>query len=594
MSDGNSVELEVLIQIREELAGLTRTTTGLKEAKKEAASLGSLLKQGLGIGSGMQLAAGAVGLLKNTLSASVGEAFRMAEAVKDQSTALGITTEAYQVLRFELAQAGVDAGRLTMAMSRQTESLAESRNITSAAAKAYKDLGLNAAEVEAMRPEERLIAVARAQANATDQTKAFSAAGQILGSRGLPQLLSSLRNLADNGYGNVAAAAKNAGRVMSEETIEMLDKAKKQIDNFKATTLPIATGTAIGWLQGMMDRIGAGVGNIVNDFQGLPQGDVGNLRTPPPPPAAPTGPSRADQESVLATQLGVAEAKASAISSASLFTEAQRRKALLPVIDEQIEAMQKLIAVKYGDRGTTLPADGNVTEEELALYRERNELEAKLTTLRQQRMEAVDTPLAALNRDLLDTTGMINTTLTGGLASGVSSLSADVWSAAKGTASFGDAWRNVKNIAGQALTDIAVKLLIIRPLLSMFGLGSVSGGGVSVGAPTVALAGGGSFVTNGETNLKVGDNPGGKELVNVIPLSGVGRSTVNGRSVAMAGGGSLLAGGGGGEGVVVHQVNHFGGGVSRSEVMGMLPGIVEASKKGVLEAQARRRDGFRR
>lgn len=56
----------------------------------------------------------------------------------------------------------------------------------------------------------------------------------------------------------------------------------------------------------------------------------------------------------------------------------------------------------------------------------------------------------------------------------------------------------------------------------------------------VALAGGGKFITKGPTMLLVGDNPGGRERVEVTPLSGrgVSRTFGGGRGIALAGGGT--------------------------------------------------------
>jgi hypothetical protein len=53
-------------------------------------------------------------------------------------------------------------------------------------------------------------------------------------------------------------------------------------------------------------------------------------------------------------------------------------------------------------------------------------------------------------------------------------------------------------------------------------------------------AGGGSFVTNGPTHFTVGDNPGGRELVHVTPLSGTGTTTTSGSVIRMAGGGTAV------------------------------------------------------
>lgn len=56
-----------------------------------------------------------------------------------------------------------------------------------------------------------------------------------------------------------------------------------------------------------------------------------------------------------------------------------------------------------------------------------------------------------------------------------------------------------------------------------------------------AAAGGGSFETRGPQLMVVGDNPGGRERVDVTPLSGKGRTVVGGGMIRMAGGGSVVA-----------------------------------------------------
>lgn len=76
---------------------------------------------------------------------------------------------------------------------------------------------------------------------------------------------------------------------------------------------------------------------------------------------------------------------------------------------------------------------------------------------------------------------------------------------------------------------------------------SNASGGTSTGAAgraDGAYAGGGSFVTSGITNITVGDNPGGRELVTVTPLSGTGTTRPVPGGIAMAGGGVVDAGDG--------------------------------------------------
>ncbi|MEK7765978.1 MAG: hypothetical protein AAB368_07040, partial [bacterium] len=99
--------LELLIQIRDELAGLNRTRAGLQGAKKDAEGLGTILRQGFGIGTGMEIARRGIDLLRNSISSTIGAAFRLADEINDQSRALTMTGEAYQVVKRELAAAGV-------------------------------------------------------------------------------------------------------------------------------------------------------------------------------------------------------------------------------------------------------------------------------------------------------------------------------------------------------------------------------------------------------------------------------------------------------------------------------------------------------
>lgn len=62
----------------------------------------------------------------------------------------------------------------------------------------------------------------------------------------------------------------------------------------------------------------------------------------------------------------------------------------------------------------------------------------------------------------------------------------------------------------------------------------------SSGGSAAKAAGGGAFMTHGPTSFTVGDNPGGMELVSVVPISGKGTSSASGNVVKMAGGGQAL------------------------------------------------------
>ena len=315
--------LDLLIRIREDIAGLDRARSGIKETRKEAEGFMAVLGQGLGIGTGMELARRGVDLLRDTLEETVGDAFRLAEEIRDQSEALQMSGEAYQVLKRELAAGSVEVGRLTVAITTQNQSLAAAREGAGAAAEAYKALRLNAAEVESLSPDQRLATVARATLNATDKTRAFQAAGQILGSRGLPQLLNALKGLATDGYDKVAEAAKNAGQVMSDDTAQRLDQAKKNIERFKVSAT-VTTGESLGfWTQFLSSvkerpfQTALAANATPFYWMGLLKNDpLGGLFNKLPQqagaPKAPTGPAAASTENLLMAQIaGASSAPAS-------------------------------------------------------------------------------------------------------------------------------------------------------------------------------------------------------------------------------------------------------------------------------------------
>lgn len=244
-------KLELLIDIRSRLDELTKATGELSKFRQEATSTGQALKTGFGI----EIARRGLDLLTRNVREMAVESFNMADAIKDTARNLGLTTDAYQVLSAVIKDAGGDVGLLTMAVSNSNRSLAEARNLGSAAASAYRALGLDIVALEQLPIERRFETIARAIANSTDRTAAFDAASKILGSRNLPTLLGALRDLAEDGYGKVAEAARDAGRVMENETIQRLERAKKNIEKLKEAAT-IKVGEEVGTIMGAWEKEG--------------------------------------------------------------------------------------------------------------------------------------------------------------------------------------------------------------------------------------------------------------------------------------------------------------------------------------------------
>ncbi len=114
--------------------------------------------------------------------------------------------------------------------------------------------------------------------------------------------------------------------------------------------------------------------------------------------------------------------------------------------------------------------------------------------------------------------------------------------------SFGDGIKGVFKSFALSIAEAIQQLLAMRLAMSVmgiFGMGTTGGAGgfgsLLGGLFGGSFAGGGTFLTKGKTSITVGDNPGGVELVSVIPLSGRGQTRIaNPNRIAMAGGGTAI------------------------------------------------------
>lgn len=97
---------------------------------------------------------------------------------------------------------------------------------------------------------------------------------------------------------------------------------------------------------------------------------------------------------------------------------------------------------------------------------------------------------------------------------------------------------NAKAIAATPLT-FGQPFVGINTVSAALSIATVLAQAVQSFGEVSKAAGGGKFMTKGPTLLMVGDNPGGVERVTVEPISGRGKTVVNGNLAKMAGGGVL-------------------------------------------------------
>ena len=406
MSD--QATLEILIAIRSELAGLNAANAALDQTTKKATSLGPILMQGLGIGSGITLATQAISLLKSTFQSTVSEAFALAEEIRNQSRALGMSTDAYQVLRHEFVEAGADVGHLSMAITQQTRSMEEARKGVGAAADAYRTLGLNAGQLEQLSPELRLEAIVRALGNASDKTRAFQAVGQILGSRGLPSLLSGLKNLAEEGYGKLAESIKAAGEIMSEDTVNRLHDAEIRWKNFWHAIV-IDTGEGLAAADVLIKSAQKAPGmTIWGMIKGYLTGNYADLamtaaeNVPAPPAKAPGGnppPVPVKEEEAIQAHLLYLQQQYDQVSNNGLQNEIPKRQNLFAILGATLKTQEALLRLKY--QGVNAGSDvdeQDLTEEQLTLLKEKRKLLAEMAEIRRKIAEINGGQLPAYTR----------------------------------------------------------------------------------------------------------------------------------------------------------------------------------------------------
>ncbi len=246
----NQARLEVLIDIKSQLGELVEAQEQMEIARRKAQSFGALLTKGFKIPtSGPQAAVQALLILKDAIVAVVAEAHKMAVSINTGSQALSVSTDSYQAFQVMLANAGVGMDRFSSAVATQSAHLERVRAGSGNAAEAYKLLGLNVAEIERLKPDERVLAVAKATLTAADNTRAFAAAGQILGEQQLPQLLTGLQDLVKNGIDPTAASLRTTFQVMSKEATASFAEIDRTLDKVKRG-MTVFAGEAVRVLWG--------------------------------------------------------------------------------------------------------------------------------------------------------------------------------------------------------------------------------------------------------------------------------------------------------------------------------------------------------
>ena len=194
--------------------GLNNAQTKMGKFKKMASSLGPIL--------------GGIGLSKLAT-----DAINLGSKISDMAVQLRISAEALQILEFAARKAGVETSIMERAIRNVQLRTQQAIEGNKQYAEAFENLGLSMEDFNKLPAEQKLEAIAVAYQKATDKNSAYNAVARILGEKAGPKMMEILGDLADEGFPELARAAKDAGEVMDDELIAKMDRAADRIESFK-------------------------------------------------------------------------------------------------------------------------------------------------------------------------------------------------------------------------------------------------------------------------------------------------------------------------------------------------------------------------
>lgn len=219
----------------------TRFKAGLASARKGVNSFASFAMSKFALIGG---AAGIGGLATSAIN--------LGSKISDLAVQLRIGSTELQVFQDAAREAGVSSSILERGLRNVNLRSEEAASGNKRYSEAIERLGLDLNKFLSLSTDEKFIAIAEAQAKATNQSEAYRDVAVILGERAGPQLQEVLQRIAKDGYGAMEKAARRAGQVMDKDTVAKMDKAADKIETLK-TALKIFAAEAIvrigGWFK---------------------------------------------------------------------------------------------------------------------------------------------------------------------------------------------------------------------------------------------------------------------------------------------------------------------------------------------------------
>jgi hypothetical protein len=170
-----------------------------------------------------------------------------AQAV-DTAEQTGLTVAQFIRLDQILKRNGASGDMLTSIMTKLRSSVADAANGSKGAQDNFRRIGLHFSELINLSPAELLLRVARATENAGQNTQAFAAAADLLGTKNLPKLNASLKQIADEGL-----AGLNKNQAFAQ-MVANADKLDERLEKIGATATAVTT-VGLGKVEETLQRI---------------------------------------------------------------------------------------------------------------------------------------------------------------------------------------------------------------------------------------------------------------------------------------------------------------------------------------------------
>lgn len=267
MSSGGIEAAKAFVRVYWEDSAIRRGIENTKAMlESTAANIGK-------IGAGM---AGAGATILAPLTAAVFQFAGAGAAIDDMSQRTGASAEALSQLAYAAGQSGTDIETVEKSMRKLGKTVTEAKDGSKGASDALKAVGLSAADLSTMTPDEQLRAVADALAGISDPGEKAARAMDLLGKSGADML--PLMNGGAKGISDLMSEADALGLTLSGEQAasaaafdDMWDKLK---NTFGAVSMQIgaALAPAITDLMGRVVPVVAMVVQWIRENGGLIKG----------------------------------------------------------------------------------------------------------------------------------------------------------------------------------------------------------------------------------------------------------------------------------------------------------------------------------